>query len=132
MEKTVHIDGKDIRLRSSAAIPRMYRMKFQRDIIQDMRLIQTEMRRAEEAQKTPGRAGPSALPLSALTLFENVAYLMARHADPGGVPDSVDEWMEGFETFSIYTVFPVIQDLWNDNLLTLNVPKKKSRRRKGK
>lgn len=135
MEKTVHIDGREVRFRASAAIPRMYRMKFRRDIIQDMKTIQTAIQKAGDAREKAvanGEQDPgSSLPLEALTLFENVAYLMARHSDPG-VPDSVEEWLDGFGTFSIYTVFPVIQNLWDENLRTLNPPKKKSRRRKGK
>lgn len=67
----------------------------------------------------------SSLPLDALTMFENIAYLMARHADPEAVPDSVDAWLDGFETFSIYQVMPVIQEMWEENLRTLNEPKKK-------
>ena len=58
-------------------------------------------------------------------MFENVAYLMAKHADPQGVPSSPDEWLDGFDTFSIYRVFPVIQEMWSANLKTLNKPVKK-------
>lgn len=140
MERTVVIDGREVRLRSSAAIPRLYRIKFRRDIIHDMRQIQKSMER--EARKHPspvsesdtGLGGESeteqevqasTLPLEALTLFENVAYLMACHADPTAVPDSVDAWLDGFESFSIYQVFPVIQELWEENMRTLNEPKKK-------
>lgn len=129
MERTVKIDGREVRFRASAAIPRMYRLKFRRDIIQDMREIQKAIQEAQEAREAEGEesgeeAG-SPLPLEALTLFENVAYLMARHADPGSVPGSVEEWLDGFGTFSIYTVFPAIQELWAENLQALNTPKKK-------
>lgn len=136
MEKIVQIDGREVRLRASAAIPRLYRLKFRRDIIQDMRTIQEEIARSAEARKAAVKAGGkdpgSSLPMEALTLFENVAYLMARHADPEGVPDTVDAWLEGFETFSIYTVFPVIQELWTANMETFSSAKKKRRRRNGR
>lgn len=129
MERTVTIDGREVRFRASAAIPRLYRMKFRRDILQDMRRIQQEIEKAPAAQEAAEAAGEkdpgSTLPLEALTLFEDVAYLMARHGDPQGVPDSVDEWLDGFGTFSIYTVFPVIRELWEENLETLNTTKKK-------
>lgn len=136
MEKTVQIDGRDVRLRASAAIPRLYRLKFRRDIIQDMRTIQAEIAKSEAARKAAVEAGGedpgSSLPMEALTLFENVAYLMARHADPEGVPGTVDEWLEGFETFSIYSVFPVIQELWTASMETFSSAKKKRRRRNGR
>ena len=34
MEKTINIDGKEVRLRATAAVPRLYRIKFGRDIMQ--------------------------------------------------------------------------------------------------
>ena len=39
MTRTITIDGKEVTFRASAAIPRMYRMKFKRDIMQDVRDI---------------------------------------------------------------------------------------------
>lgn len=126
MERTVVVDGREVRLRTSAAIPRMYRMKFHRDIIQDMRSIQKSMGKA--ARKRGGKS----IPVEALEMFENMAYLMARHADPQGVPDSVGAWLDEFETFSIYDVFPVILEMWEINMRTSNEPKKKSRRQRGR
>lgn len=119
MEKTITLDGRTVHLRSSAGIPRLYRLKFRRDIIQDMKIIE----RAMQKSKRNGKA--CSIPAEALTLFENVAYLMAKHADPQGVPGTVEEWLDEFETFSIYAVFPVIKDLWAANLETLNTPAKK-------
>lgn len=127
MERTARVDGKEVRFRASAAIPRMYRMKFRRDILQDMRTIQESIQAAEKERVAAGGKADAAssLPMEALTLFENVAFLMAKHADPNAVPGTVEEWLDGFGTFSIYTVFPVIQELWEANLQTLNTPKKK-------
>lgn len=36
MEKVFEIDGKEVRMRASALIPRLYRFKFGRDMIKDM------------------------------------------------------------------------------------------------
>lgn len=49
---------------------------------------------------------------------------MAKHADPT-VPSTVEEWLDGFETFSIYTVFPAIEELWMANVKQLSIPVKK-------
>ena len=59
-----------------------------------------------------------------LTIFENVAYVMAKHGDPS-TPDSIDEWMDQFELFSIYEVLPEILKLWNLNTAQTSTPKKK-------
>ena len=50
-------------------------------------------------------------------IFENVAYIMAYHADPT-IPGTIDEWLDQFEMFSIYQVLPEILELWGTNLQT--------------
>ena len=37
MTKKIQIDGKDVVFKASAAIPRIYRLKFHRDIYKDLR-----------------------------------------------------------------------------------------------
>lgn len=116
MTKTVVIDGREVRLRASASIPRLYRIKFRRDIMQDMAQINAAVNKSEQ--------GGGCIPLEVLELFENVAYLMAKHADKS-VPDTVEEFLDGFDTFSIYAVFPVISEMWQDNIRTFSAPVKK-------
>ena len=50
-------------------------------------------------------------------MFENIAYIMAKHADPT-VPNDVEEWLDEFNTFSIYQVLPQLIELWGMNLQT--------------
>lgn len=114
---TITVDGKEVTLRASAAVPRLYRIKFRRDIIQDMQAVA----RAMEDKDQTGQD----LPLEALELFENMAYIMAKHGDKDAVPDSPDEWLEEFPTFSIYKIFPVLQALWEGNMEALDVAKKR-------
>lgn len=52
-----------------------------------------------------------------LKIFENVAYIMAYHAD-NSIPASIEEWLDQFDMFSIYEVLPQILELWGDNLMT--------------
>ena len=52
-----------------------------------------------------------------LEIFENVAYIMAYHADPS-IPKTIDEWLDQFDMFSIDQVLPLILELWGDNLVT--------------
>ena len=54
----------------------------------------------------------STLDSFSLELFEDISYIMAKHADPKGVPDTPDEWLDQFGTFSIYQVLPEIIELW--------------------
>ena len=60
-----------------------------------------------------------------LEIFENAAYIMARQGDPASVPDDPDDWLSGFETFSIYAVMPHILELWAGNQQMTAKAKKK-------
>ena len=77
--KTIEIDGKPVKFRASAAIPRIYRIKFQRDIYKDLRSLEKSVKANDEDN--------SGLDLLSLEMFENIAYVMAKHADPE-VPDT--------------------------------------------
>ena len=116
MEKVIEIDGKEIKFRATAAIPRLYRIKFGRDIMKDMQDIQRAM---EKSDKEP-------IPMKMLEVFENVSYLMAKHATPDMEAKTVEDWLDGFDTFSIYVVFPQLLELWRANNQTLVNAKKKA------
>ena len=109
MTKKIEIDGKEVTFKASAAIPRIYRLKFQRDIYRDLR----------ELSKSVDEQNPeeSTLDTFSLEMFENIAYIMAKHADPS-IPDTPEEWLDGFNTFSIYQVLPEIIKLWGLNVQT--------------
>jgi len=110
IQKIILVDGKEIPFRASAAVPRLYRLKFRRDIYKDFSELQKNV--SEEDEDNSG------LDIESLEVFENIAYIMARHADPDNVPDSPDEWLEQFNTFSIYEVLPKLIELWGMNVET--------------
>lgn len=117
MEATIQIDGRPVRFKSTAAVPLLYRVKFHRDMIRDVQEIADALKGKEATGAT--------LPMQALTVFERMAYIMAKHADPSMAADSPEEWLEGFETMSIYEVFPVVEALWTGNVEGLEEAKKK-------
>ena len=92
LTKTINIDGQEVMFRASAAVPRIYRIKFRRDIYKDLDALQKAIDTSKEEAST--------LDTFSLELFENIAYVMAKHADPK-VPDSPEEWLEQFNTFTI-------------------------------
>ena len=49
---------------------------------------------------------------------------MAKHADPENVPDNPDEFLEQFNTFSIYEILPQLIELWGLNTATQVASKK--------
>ena len=103
LEKIIKVDGKDVKFRSSATVPRLYRIKFGRDIFKDLAKL-------EKAYKGKEEDGEE-LQIDDLEIFENVAYVMAFHADHT-IPGTIDEWLDQFEMFSIYEVLPEILKLW--------------------
>lgn len=107
MVQNIEIDGKMVPFRASAAIPRIYRMKFQRDIYKDLAMLEKAI--GDNSEEV------SNLDLFSLEMFENIAYVMAKHADPQ-IPDTPEEWLDEFNTFSIYQVLPKIIELWGLNM----------------
>ena len=84
--RNIEIDGKQVAFKASAALPRIYRLKFQRDIYK-----------------------------FSLEMIENIAFVMAKHAEPA-IPNTPEEWLDGFNTFSIYQVLPQLIELWGLNV----------------
>lgn len=121
--RKVEIDGQEVLFKASAAIPRIYRLKFQRDIYRDLRTLEQCVGGSEE--------GESGLDLFSLEMFENIAFVMAKHAD-GSIPDTPEEWLDGFNTFSIYQVLPKLIELWGLNVQTDVEAKKNSARLSGR
>ncbi len=107
--KKIEIDGKQVPFKASAAIPRIYRIKFNRDIYKDLSALEKSIGKGNEKE--------SNLDLFSLEMFENIAYVMAKHANPG-IPDSPEEWLDEFNTFSIYQILPQLIELWGLNVKT--------------
>ena len=109
MSMIKQIDGKQVSFKASAAIPRIYRMKFQRDIYKDLKALEKSI--GDNSEES------SNLDMFSLEMFENIAFVMAKHAD-AGIPNTPEEWLDGFNTFSIYQVLPQLIELWGLNVQT--------------
>lgn len=113
IRKSILIDGKNVLFKASAAVPRLYRLRFRRDIFKDFTALEQSV-----------QENTSCITIDSLELFENIAYIMAKHADPDGVPENPDDWLENFNTFSIYEILPQLMDLWGLNIETQSESKK--------
>lgn len=109
IKREIEICGKMVPFRSSATVPRLYRAKFKRDIFKDLSKLESSY----TGKKSEGRE----FQIEDLEIFENVAYIMAYHAD-NSIPSTIEEWLDQFEMFSIYEVLPQILELWGDNMQT--------------
>lgn len=147
MTKVLTIDGKEVGFRASALVPRLYRHKMGRDIVRDLNTLRKSFDKALKAANAVPPVEPAEdaddetvakyhLDLEAyqeatqdaqlsvldLEIFEDVAYIMARHYDPT-IPSTPEEWLEAFDVFSIYEILPEILKLWNLQQQTTSSPK---------
>lgn len=123
--KTIEICGQPVRFCASAGTPRLYRLKFKRDIFADMQKLTKDFqaKKAKEQAEEKERNAGTDLAVESLEIFENVAYIMAFQADRT-IPDTIDQWLDQFEMFSIYEVLGELVQLWGDNLFTASSAKK--------
>lgn len=109
IKREIEICGKAVPFRSSATIPRLYRAKFKRDIFKDLSKLESSYKKKKSKD--------TEFQIEDLEIFENVAYIMAYHAD-NSIPGTIEEWLDQFDMFSIYEVLPQILELWGENMMT--------------
>ena len=108
MLPTSHYD-KEKADRAVKFIENLCHMKFQRDIYKDLRTLEKSV--GDNSEES------SNLDMFSLEMFENIAFVMAKHAD-ASIPNTPEEWLDGFNTFSIYQVLPQLIELWGLNVQT--------------
>lgn len=129
-EAIIHIGNKDIPMRATAAVPMLYRRKFGRDIMHDMsRLRRGYLAVIGDNTKTKAKVTEEQqmqlVEQLDTSTVELLAYIMAKHAAPESVSDSLEKWLEQFGTQDILAATDKILMLWADNEQTSSVPKKK-------
>lgn len=117
MDKVVEIDGKEVKFRATARTPRLYRAIIGRDMITDMNRLMKSYESKTKNQED--------LDIIDLQIFEDVAYVMARHADPDIIEKTADDWLDTFDMFSVYLILPHILELWALNTQQTSQSKKK-------
>ncbi len=122
MDKVIRIDDKDVKFRATARTPRLYRVIIGRDMIIDMNQLANKYRKVNEAKKNGNNLSFTS---KELQIFEDAAYVMARHATPDIEQQTADDWLDSFNMFSIYEVLPHLLELWGLNQKTTSTAKKK-------
>lgn len=102
--------GKEIRFGASANTPFLYMSKTGRDINKDLNGMVKIAQRSQEEE----------IPFSIedLKMFSDIAYVMAYQGaeDKSKFPATVEEWLDELDSvFSIYTLLPVLFELWGIN-----------------
>ena len=110
MQRTITIDGQEVTFIATAKTPLLYKQWTGSDLFVDMNKLQTDQN-------------------NTLEVFSRLAYVMARQANPD-IGD-MDEFLDGFGMFSLYTALPQLADMWSVEMQSTSVPKKKASRQRG-
>jgi len=112
MEKTIEIDGKQVRFKSTAATPLRYKTQFGKDFFSDLfklyplaKITEKEHKSEEEKEK----AFAEAFQQIDFEMFYNILWAMAKTADKS-IPEPI-EWLDQFEVFPLMDIFPEVQDM---------------------
>ena len=134
IERVLDINGRELGILTDARTPRIYRLLTGRDIMIDMVIIQAYQ--AERMKMDDGDLHINMdITVQALQAFEDLTFVMAKqYADYHGVeiPETADEWLEGYEIMDIYLVMPMIVDIWTEACKTTSTAKKKPVRQSGR
>lgn len=96
--KTIQITGMDVPLKTSAYTPILYSNLFNQNIFADM----------QDIIMTAGEKGT--IPFSKVIVLYQLAYCMAKHADPKIPP--IEEWLDQFDVYDIPEHAADLIELW--------------------
>lgn len=119
MEKTITLGNKNVKLRSTAATPLIYKNQFKRDFFSDMLKLASGLEGVNTDDK--GELDISSIDESTienfdLTVLYNSVWALAKNEDLRiGEPI---EFFSQFESMNIAELFPQIQDLLFDSIQT--------------
>jgi hypothetical protein len=117
MEKTITIDGKEIRFKTNGATPLRYKAQFGRDYFKEiLKMAPLESLAKKKKQDVTAKD----LEVLDFEVFYNLAWIMAKTADKS-IPEPI-AWLEQFDEFPMAEIIPELQDML---LASIQTTKKK-------
>ncbi|MCP3025417.1 hypothetical protein [Halobacillus sp. A5] len=109
MEKTIEIDGKQVRFKSTGATPLRYKTQFGKDFFADLMKM-------ESLTKLKKNKQPTYKDLKDLDMetFYNIVWVLAKTADKE-ISEPI-EWLDTFDEFPLFEVLPQLQELMISSL----------------
>jgi hypothetical protein len=117
MEKTITIDGKEIRFKTNGATPLRYKAQFGQDYFKEI-LKMAPLQSLSKKKKQDVTAKD--LEVLDFEVFYNLAWIMAKTAD-STIPEPI-AWLEQFDEFPMAEIIPELQDML---LASIQTTKKK-------
>jgi hypothetical protein len=104
MEKTIIIDGKEIKFKTNGATPLRYKAQFGKDYFK-------EILKLAPLEKLGKKKNIDVKDLEMLDfeVFYNITWVMAKTADPS-IPEPIT-WLEQFDEFPIADIIPELQEM---------------------
>lgn len=119
MEKTIEIDGQNIRFKSTGATPLRYKNQFGSDFFADLMNMLPAASLAEEDGDT--KLSIEDIQGIDFEVLYNIVWVLAKTADKD-IPEPI-VWLDEFSAFPIIDIFSEIEDLL---ISSISVKKKKS------
>lgn len=104
MEKTVVIDGKDVRFKSNGATPLKYKMQFRKDFFAEI----LKLNKLGKLKDTT-EMDDDVISTLDFEVFYNIAWTFAKTADQS-IPEP-EKWLESFEVFPIFDFMNELQEM---------------------
>lgn len=106
MEKTIIIDGKQIKFKTNGATPLRYKAQFRKDFFKEiLKLMPLSQLQGKESEQINLKD----LEILNFEVFYEIAWIMAKTANPT-IPEPL-QWLEEFEEFPLAEIIPEIQEL---------------------
>lgn len=103
MEKTIEIDNKKIRFKSTAATPLRYKSQFGKDFFIDI------MKMSALEGLNSKKINLDKIDKLDFEVFYNIIWVLAKTADKA-IPEPI-VWLDKFEEFPLFEIIPELQDL---------------------
>ncbi|OLN21907.1 hypothetical protein BTO30_12475 [Domibacillus antri] len=106
MEKTLTIDGKEVRFKSTAATALRYKAQFRKDYLTDIIKLSSL-----EKLGNLNRDSVTSDDLEGIDfeVMYNIAWVLAKTADPN-ISDPIT-WLDGFEEFPLMDIIPELTEM---------------------
>ena len=116
MEKTIEIDGKKVKLKSTAGTPKRYKAQFRKDYFSELLKLSKLMASNTGEEFDLAKIDYSELDYLDFEVFYNFIWVLAKTADKN-IGDPLD-WLDEFDSMPLAEIFPEIIDLLESSIST--------------
>lgn len=116
MEKTIEIDGKKVKLKSTAGTPKRYKAQFRKDYFSELLKLSKLMTNTDGEEFDLAKIDYSELDYLDFEVFYNFIWVLAKTANKE-IGDPID-WLDEFDSMPLAEIFPEIIDLLESSIST--------------